>query len=207
MVHQECAADPLPLRRAQKVMVRVAADVAPSISRGVRLHSAIRHCSLLARSSDNCTAAMKALATGATSIVARAPFVAEFSTALTPYQVVSARAGSSLQPRTNPRRWRSRPSHRCSHADALAPQQISISTMNMSALGGKADIPDTPHQCPLMTQSGHSSVISLTGTRGRTLRRPNPQTRSGFLCRTAVVGLAFQISRIRKTPRPSSAAG
>jgi hypothetical protein len=23
----------------------------------------------------------------------------------------------------------------------------------MSASGGKADIPDTPHQCPLMTQS------------------------------------------------------
>ena len=68
MMRQERAADPLPLRRAQKVMVRVAADVAPSISRGVQLHSAIRHCSLLARSSDDCTAAMKALATGATEI-------------------------------------------------------------------------------------------------------------------------------------------
>ena len=31
---------------------------------------------------------MKALATGATSIVARAPFVAEFSTALIPYRAV-----------------------------------------------------------------------------------------------------------------------
>jgi hypothetical protein len=28
--------------------------------------------------------------------------------------------------------------------------------MSMSASGGKADIPDTPHQCPLMTQSGHA---------------------------------------------------
>jgi hypothetical protein len=27
-------------------------------------------------------------------------------------------------------------------------------TMSMSASGGKADIPDTPHQCPLMTHSG-----------------------------------------------------
>ena len=28
-------------------------------------------------------------------------------------------------------------------------------TLSMSASGGKADILDTPHQCPLMTQSGH----------------------------------------------------
>ena len=27
-------------------------------------------------------------------------------------------------------------------------------TLSMSAFGGKADIPDTPHQCPLMTHSG-----------------------------------------------------
>jgi hypothetical protein len=30
----------------------------------------------------------------------------------------------------------------------------------MSASGGKADIPDTPYQYPLMTQSGHSSQRS-----------------------------------------------
>jgi hypothetical protein len=34
-------------------------------------------------------------------------------------------------------------------------KQTSILTLSMSVLGGKADIPDTPHQCPLMTQSGH----------------------------------------------------
>jgi hypothetical protein len=28
-------------------------------------------------------------------------------------------------------------------------------TMSMSASGGKADIPDTSHQCQLLTQSGH----------------------------------------------------
>ena len=150
MPRKERCTDLLPLPAAQKVVVRISWDMSPSISRGVRLHSAIRHCSLLARSSDNCTAAMKALATGATSIVARAPFVAEFSTALTPYQAVSARAGSSLQPRTNPRRTSLFTCRRpCPSA------KTSISTMNMSALGGKADIPDTPHQCPLMTYSGH----------------------------------------------------
>ena len=30
-----------------------------------------------------------------------------------------------------------------------------MSTMSMSASGGKADIRGSPHQCPLMTQSGH----------------------------------------------------
>ena len=34
-------------------------------------------------------------------------------------------------------------------------------TMSMSASGGKADIPDTPHQCPPMTQSGHSRRAML----------------------------------------------
>ena len=35
----------------------------------------------------------------------------------------------------------------------------SILTLNMSAFGGKADIPDTPHQCLLMTQSGHTLAV------------------------------------------------
>jgi hypothetical protein len=42
-------------------------------------------------------------------------------------------------------------------------------TMSMSASGGKADIPDTPHQCLLMTQSGHSKRrpgLSLQGIFG-----------------------------------------
>src|SRR5678816_2733677 len=34
-------------------------------------------------------------------------------------------------------------------------------TMSMSASGGKADIPDTPHRCPLMTLSGHG-IWNLT---------------------------------------------
>ena len=34
-------------------------------------------------------------------------------------------------------------------------------TMSMSACGGKADIPDTPHQCPLMTQSGRELPWSM----------------------------------------------
>ena len=33
-----------------------------------------------------------------------------------------------------------------------------MQTMSMSASGGKADIPDTPHQCPLMTHSGHRLI-------------------------------------------------
>jgi hypothetical protein len=33
--------------------------------------------------------------------------------------------------------------------------------MSMSASGGKADIPDTPHQCPLMTQGGHAACPPL----------------------------------------------
>jgi hypothetical protein len=33
--------------------------------------------------------------------------------------------------------------------------------MSMSASGGKADIPDTPHRCPLMTQSGHQLGAGL----------------------------------------------
>ena len=32
----------------------------------------------------------------------------------------------------------------------------------MSAVGGKADIPDTPHQCPLMTHTGcRSDFVSI----------------------------------------------
>ena len=31
----------------------------------------------------------------------------------------------------------------------------------MSASGGKADIPDTPHQCPLMTHSRHRRLEAL----------------------------------------------
>jgi hypothetical protein len=31
----------------------------------------------------------------------------------------------------------------------------------MSASGGKADIPDTPYECPLMTQSGLPSFACL----------------------------------------------
>ena len=31
-------------------------------------------------------------------------------------------------------------------------------TLSMSAFRGKADIPDTPHQWPLMTQSGRSGL-------------------------------------------------
>src|SRR6476619_206649 len=34
-------------------------------------------------------------------------------------------------------------------------KQTLMPTMSMSASGGKADIPDTRHQCPLMTQSRH----------------------------------------------------
>ena len=33
--------------------------------------------------------------------------------------------------------------------------------MSMSASGGKADIPDTSHQCPLMTQSGRRAAHRL----------------------------------------------
>ena len=45
---------------------------------------------------------------------------------------------------------------------------------DMSAFGGKADIPDTPHQCPLMTQSGHwsGSRDNLAHTEGRFSARP-----------------------------------
>src|SRR5262249_52305246 len=34
-------------------------------------------------------------------------------------------------------------------------------TLNMSASGGKADIPDIPYQCPLMTQSAHPTLSAL----------------------------------------------
>jgi hypothetical protein len=36
--------------------------------------------------------------------------------------------------------------------------RTSISPLNMSALRGKADIPDPRSQCPLMTQSRHAAV-------------------------------------------------
>jgi hypothetical protein len=32
-------------------------------------------------------------------------------------------------------------------------------SLSMSAFRGKADIPDTPHQCPLMTHSGHGQEL------------------------------------------------
>ena len=34
-------------------------------------------------------------------------------------------------------------------------------TLSMSAFRGKADIPDTPHQWPLMTQSGPQGCAAL----------------------------------------------
>src|SRR6476619_4604319 len=43
-----------------------------------------------------------------------------------------------------------------SRTSAIGTKQTLMPTMSMSASGGKADIPDTPHQCPLLTQSGHS---------------------------------------------------
>jgi hypothetical protein len=41
---------------------------------------------------------------------------------------------------------------------AIGTEQTLMPTMSMSASGGKADIPDTPHQCPLMTLSGHAEI-------------------------------------------------
>ena len=50
-------------------------------------------------------------------------------------------------------------------------------TMSMSASWGKADIPDTPHQCPLMTQSRHfdfGSVVRYAALLGlRTAQEPD----------------------------------
>ena len=40
----------------------------------------------------------------------------------------------------------------------------------MSASGGIADIPDTPHQCPLMTLSGHSTFTHLPPGEGNLTR-------------------------------------
>src|SRR6478609_11720063 len=44
---------------------------------------------------------------------------------------------------------------------ACGTKQTLMPTMSMSASGGKADIPDTPHQCPLMTQIGHERALPL----------------------------------------------
>ena len=46
---------------------------------------------------------------------------------------------------------------------AFGTQQTLMSTLSMSAFGGKADIPDTPHQCPLMTQSGPDASAQSVG--------------------------------------------
>jgi hypothetical protein len=46
--------------------------------------------------------------------------------------------------------------------------------VNMSALGGKADIPDTPHQCPLMTHSGHRRLAALRLRRIGPAAKPIP---------------------------------
>ena len=48
---------------------------------------------------------------------------------------------------------------------AYGTKQTLMLTMSMPASGGKADIPDTPHQCPLMTQSRHSRA-DVKATRG-----------------------------------------
>ena len=47
--------------------------------------------------------------------------------------------------------------------------------LSMSALGGKADIPDRRSECPLMTQSGHS----LPTRAARAMRDERPGTRYG----------------------------
>ena len=100
---------------------------------------------------------MKALATGATSIVARAPFVAEFSTALTPYQAVSARAGSQRSAADQSTAMAISSVTSVVHMPTPLPFSKDIDFDDEHVcFGGKADVPDAPHQCPLMTQSGLS---------------------------------------------------
>ena len=45
---------------------------------------------------------------------------------------------------------------------AIGTLQTLTPMMSMSASEGKADIPDTAHHCPLMTQSGRDSAFGCT---------------------------------------------
>ena len=47
----------------------------------------------------------------------------------------------------------------CPPMSVTGTEQTSMLTMSMSASGGKADISDTPHKCPLMTHSGHGRSV------------------------------------------------
>ena len=53
------------------------------------------------------------------------------------------------------------------HESAFGTKRTSHSCRRMSAFGGKADIAQTPENCPLMTQSGHCTIPNQRCTKMR----------------------------------------
>src|SRR6516165_369152 len=76
----------------------------------------------------------------------------------------------------------------------LAHSGLFEQARRMSTSGGKADIPDTPYQCPLMTQSGHAPCRPAPKSAAIDLGQSN-SSRSSAVSRSTLLVAGYRLAQ------------